>query len=305
MAQPSSPPAVDLTNCDREPIHIPGAIQAHGLLLTIQDEDLTVQQVSENVAQHLSIAPAEILGRSLEGLLDDQSARALRAALAEERIEAVNPLALRMCGRAFDGICHRHLGATIVELEPAEGKSAPLAHSLRVALSTLEGAQSVDELCRAAVTAVRRLTGFDRVMIYRFDQQGHGSVIAEARHEQLEPYLGLHYPASDIPRQARELYLRNWLRIIPDASYTPARIVPALRPDTGEPLDLSHAALRSVSPIHLEYMRNMGVVGSMSISLVVRGELWGLVSCANHEAPRFLRYEARAACEVVGRLLSL
>ena len=117
--------------------------------------------------------------------------------------------------------------------------------------------------------------------------------------------MGLHYPASDIPRQARELYLKNWLRIIPDAGYTPARVIPTLRPDTGGPLDLSHSVLRSVSPIHLEYLAHMGVRASMSVSLIVRDQLWGLISCANHAEPRFISYELRAACEVLGRLTSL
>ena len=121
----------------------------------------------------------------------------------------------------------------------------------------------------------------------------------------LEPYLGVHYPASDIPRQARELYSKNWLRIIPDARYVPSRLMPALRPDTGKPLDLSFAALRSVSPIHREYLANMGVIASMSVSLVVRGRLWGLISCTNHSGPRHVRYELRSACEVLARLASL
>ena len=142
-------------------------------------------------------------------------------------------------------------------------------------------------------------------MVYRFDEDGHGSVDAEVVDEGLDRYLGLHYPASDIPRQARELYLENWLRIIPDARYAPARLVPALRPDTGAPLDLSFAVLRSVSPIHLEYLANMGVRASMSLSLVVGDQLWGLISCAHHSGARFVPYEVRSVCEALGRLTSL
>lgn len=152
---------------------------------------------------------------------------------------------------------------------------------------------------------MRALTGFERVMLYRFDENGHGSVDAEAKAPELEPYLGLHYPASDIPQQARRLYLQNWVRVIPDARYTAARLVPALRPDTGAPLDLGFSVLRSVSPIHLEYLANMGVRATLNISLIVRDELWGLVSCINHSGPRRLSYEVRSACEVIGRLASL
>jgi light-regulated signal transduction histidine kinase (bacteriophytochrome) len=142
-------------------------------------------------------------------------------------------------------------------------------------------------------------------MLYRFAATGEGSVDSESKELFLESYLHLHYPASDIPQQARELYLKNWLRIIPDARYVPVPIVPTLRPDTGAPLDLSLSVLRSVSPVHLEYMANMGVRASMSISLIVRDRLWGLISCVNHTAPRPVAFELRSACEVLGRLASL
>ena len=142
-------------------------------------------------------------------------------------------------------------------------------------------------------------------MFYRFHDDGHGSVDAEARQPGLEPYLGLHYPASDIPAQARQLYLKNWLRLIVDARATPVQIVPTLRPDTQAPLDLSFAVLRSVSPIHLEYMANMGVRASMSMSLIVKNRLWGLISCLDHTGPRRISYEMRAACEFIARLTSL
>ena len=137
-------------------------------------------------------------------------------------------------------------------------------------------------------------------MFYRFHEDGSGSVDAEAREAVHEPYLGLRYPASDIPAQARRLYLKYWLRLIFDANQTPTRIVPALRPDTGEPLDLSFSVLRSVSPIHIEYMKNMGVCASMSISLIVRNQLWGLISCLNHTG-RARSHRMRSACEFMGR----
>ena len=163
----------------------------------------------------------------------------------------------------------------------------------------------MQELANIVVEEVKRVTGFDRVMFYRFNEVGDGSVDAESVAPGLEPYLGLHYPASDIPQQARRLYLENRLRIIADARSQPARIVPTLRPDTGAPLDLSFAVLRSVSPIHLEYMANMGLRASMSIALVVRDRLWGLISCANHTGPRPVAQDVRVACEFLGRLTSL
>ena len=169
----------------------------------------------------------------------------------------------------------------------------------------IQRVSTLAELADVVVEQMRRVTGFERVMFYRFHEDGHGSVDAEAKEPALEPYLGLHYPASDIPAQARQLYLKNWLRLIFDARATPARIVPTLRADTGGPLDLSFSVLRSVSPIHLEYMANMGVRASMSISLIVRDRLWGLISCLNHTGPRRVSHEMRAACEFLGRLTSL
>ena len=178
-------------------------------------------------------------------------------------------------------------------------------HPFRPALLRIQRVVTSAELADVVVQQMRRVTGFERVLFYRFHEDGHGSVDAEAKEPALEPYLGLHYPASDIPAQARELYRRNWLRLIFDASAKPARVVPTLRVDTGGPLDLSFSVLRSVSPIHLEYMANMGVRASMSISLIVRDRLWGLISCLNHTSPRRVSQETRMACEFLGRLTSL
>ena len=291
---------LDLESCDREPIHVPGAIQPHGVLFAMREPGLAIEHVSASVEAHLGRRPAERLGRPLEAARAPASAALVRAVLAEPRPGDRNPLALEAGGRAFDGIVHRQGGLAILELEPRHPGS-DVRPTLRLALGALEAPESAEALGRAVVASVRRLTGFERVMSYRFDEAGHGSVEAEDREPSLEPYLGLHYPASDIPRQARELYLRSWLRIIPDRRYAPSPLLST----TGVPLDLSYAVLRSVSPVHLQYMANMGVRASMSISLVVRGRLWGLVSCANHTAPRFVSYETRAACEAIGRIVSL
>ena len=298
---------VDLTNCDREPIHIPGAIQPHGVLLALREPDLTVTQTSANAGDHLGARVEDIIGAPLAALITPQSVELVQSALDVGCWEEVNPLRIESGGRSFDGIVHRHDGATILELEPADtsAERPDMHHPLRRALIGVRSSQTLSELCASVAREVRRATGFDRVMVYRFDEEGHGSVDAEDKDESLEPYLGLHYPASDIPQQARALYLKNWLRIIPDAEYTPALLVPGLRPDNGRPLDLSFAVLRSVSPIHLEYMRNMGVSASMSVSLVVRDRLWGLLGCVHHRGPRRVPYEIRLGCEVLGRLMSL
>ena len=288
---------VDLTDCDREPIHIPGTIQPYGVLFVLAEPALTVTQVSENVGDHLPLRVEDILGRPLSTMIDPASVAEVREALGEERWQEMNPLHISAHGRQFDGIVHRHEGAAILELEPnpnseSTHRDAPPVPAGAAADST-RGTSA--ELADVVVQQIRRVTGFERVMFYRFHEDGHGSVDAEAKEPALEPYLGLHYPASDIPAQARELYRKNWLRLIFDASAKPARVVPTLRVDTGGPLDLSFSVLRSVSPIHLEYMANMGVRASMSISLIVRDRLWGLISCLNHTSPRRVSHETRMA----------
>lgn len=296
---------VEVTDCDREPIHIPGTIQPFGALFVLAEPSLTVTQVSENVGEHLPFRVAEILNRPLSTILDAASVADVTEALGEKRWHDMNPLQIRAHGKQFDGIVHRHDGAAILELEPNQGPPIATRHPFRPALLRIQRVVTSGDLAEVVVQQMRQVTGFERVLFYRFHEDGHGSVEGEAKESALEPYLGLHYPASDIPAQARELYCRNWLRLIFDASAKPARVVPTLRVDTGRPLDLSFSVLRSVSPIHLQYMANMGVRASMSISLIVHGRLWGLISCLNHTRPRRVSQEMRMACEFLGRLTSL
>ena len=299
---------VDLNDCDREPIHIPGTIQPFGVLFVL-NEEMTVTQVSENVSAHLSLGVHDVLGRPLSNCVDPEDAEDVRSVLREQRWHDANPLSIVARGKRFDGIVHRHEGAAILELEPNPEnlEERSIHHPFRAALLRVQRASTLSELAGILTEEIRRTTGFERVMFYRFHEDGSGSVDAEARDAAAarEPYLGLRYPASDIPAQARSLYLKNWLRLIFDADQKPARIVPALRPDTGAPLDLSFCVLRSVSPIHIEYMKNMGVRASMSISIIVRNQLWGLISCLNHTGARRVSHRMRSACEFMGRLASL
>jgi two-component system, chemotaxis family, sensor kinase Cph1 len=296
---------VDLTDCDREPIHIPGTVQPFGVLFVLAEPSLTITQVSENVGAHLPVRVEEVLGRQLSTVLDPASLAQVKEALGEERWHDMNPLQIGAHGKQFDGIVHRHEGAAILELEPNPGPPIAMRHPFRAALLRIQRVVTSAELADVVVQEMRRVTGFERVLFYRFHEDGHGSVDGEAKEPALEPYLGLHYPASDIPAQARELYRKNWLRLIFDASAKPSRVVPTLRVDTSGPLDLSFSVLRSVSPIHLQYMANMGVRASMSISLIVRDRLWGLISCLNHTSPWRVSQETRMACEFLGRLTSL
>jgi chemotaxis family two-component system sensor kinase Cph1 len=295
-----------LDTCANEPIRVPGAIQPHGVLLTLLETDWTVQQASANAWQMLGIPGDLHAGDSLVRWLGEAQADALRDAVQDADLHSLDPLPMQFAGQAFDGLLHRHDGLLFLELEPVATQASMqgLGSRLTRTLRRLQSAKSLDELYAISVTEIRELTGYDRVLIYRFEEDGHGQVIAESASAELDAYLGLFFPATDIPQQARELYRLNWLRIIPDATYVPAPLVPALRPDTGEPLDMGYAVLRSVSPIHCQYMQNMGVRSSMSISLLKEDRLSGLISCGNRE-PLQVPHTLRSACQTIGQVLSM
>jgi len=300
---------LDPTDCAREPIHVPGSIQPHGVLLAVSLPELEIVQASTNAELLLGASAKSLVGRSLGELLDVTALRPPDAG-SGNAFEGRNPVAVVAAGRPFDVILHRSGKRLLVELEPvlpmddgAASATRDVYHSLHHALGRLRAAASSDELLTTAAEEVRALIGFDRVMIYRFEPDDHGVVVAEARADEIEPYLGLHYPATDIPSQARRLYALNPLRLIPDARYRPSPIVPELDPATDAPLDLTHSVLRSVSPVHLEYLANVGVCASMSISLLRGSRLWGLVAC-HHETPRFVPYQTRLACELFGEVLA-
>ncbi|MBE9107954.1 GAF domain-containing protein [Nodosilinea sp. LEGE 07298] len=301
---------IDLTNCDREPIHIPGAIQPHGVLLVLHDPTLEILQVSSNTRTLLGLAPEDLLGQSLSKLFSAGQIQQIRQGLAED-FESLNPLQLSVDqgerSRHFDGIVHCIDSVIILELEPRGDLQSPdfidFYHQVRGVITHIQKAPSLQAMGQVVVKEVRRMTGFDRVMVYQFDETGAGSVIAEDTHQD-EPYLGLRYPATDIPNQARHLYTLNWLRLIPQSQYEPVPLVPALNPVTQAPLNLSLAVLRSVSPLHREYLRNMGVAASMSISLIKNQQVWGLIAC-HHNEPNYIPYDIRTACEFIGQVMSV
>ena len=292
---------VDLTTCDREPIHIPGAIQPHGVLLAL-DTGHRVRMVSANCTGLLGVRPEEAVGRALADLVGEDDARSV----TDREADGLPGTPIVVSGVEVDVRVHRSGERLVVELEPlgAGDLTALTYHSARGAMGRLSSAGSVADLARHLAREVRELTGFDRVMVYRFDGDWNGEVIAEDRREELNPFLGLHYPATDIPAQARRLYTVNWTRLIADVGYTPVPLHPVFDSDTGQPLDLSFATLRSVSPIHLEYLSNMGVTASMSISIVVDDRLWGLVACHHYSGPHRPSHDARAAAEFLGQVAS-
>ncbi|WP_018636817.1 SpoIIE family protein phosphatase [Parafrankia elaeagni] len=305
---------VTLENCDREPIHIPGSIQPHGVLLALVEPGLTVAHVSANCGALLGVEPERVVGAPLDALVGSGPAELLRRTVASSfDLREAGPTDLVLTVRGVDVVCdavlHRVDGMVVVELIPTVSRRpltfADTYQRTRTAVLRLDRTTSLAELYEVAAEEVRRLTGFDRVMVYRFDPEWNGEVVAEARREDLNSFLGLHYPATDIPAQARALYERSWLRLIPDTSYRPVPLVPVVSPRTGRPLDMGDAWLRSVSPIHLEYLGNMGVTASMSVSLLRDGRLWGMLACHHYAGPHEPPYEVCAAVEFLGHVLSL
>ena len=299
--------AVDLTNCDREPIHQLGAIQPVGFLVALSS-DWMISRVSANVEQFVGKPIDELLGHHINTLFSPDAVHSLRNRLAllrgSDAIERLFRCALLGDQRVFDIALHMSEGRVIVEAEPStEHHYGDATGTIRGMIGRLDTAHDMPAFFNEGARQVRALTGFDRVMIYRFAPDGSGEVVAESARSGIGSFLGLHYPPTDIPRQARELYKRSLLRVITDIEAAPVSIVPTLD-EHGQPLDLSLSVLRSVSPIHIEYLRNMGVRASMSISILVEGELWGLVAC-HHYSPRCPSFERRSVAELFAQMFAM
>jgi light-regulated signal transduction histidine kinase (bacteriophytochrome) len=300
----------DLSNCEREQIHLAGSIQPHGLLLVLQPQDLVVTAASANAPAWLGVSADRLHGQPLQAWAPALAA-SVRAALAD--LDGDEPVPLQ-AGDAprWEGALHRAPGgALVLELEPAPGTGVPTVAHDRETLMRLVGATverlgqaaSLGVLADATAQCVRDLIGHDRVMVYKFDADGHGEIIAEARDPRLDSLLGHHYPATDIPQRARELYMRNRVRVLVDVHYVPSPLVDAGGQPVGEALDLSMSYLRSMSPLHLQYLKNMGVTATVVVSLVRDGRLWGLIA-AHHDTPRNVSQALRAACDLIGEVVS-
>lgn len=298
----------DIDACAREPIRIPGNIQPHGILLVLNGAG-TLLQASANAGALFKVSCQEALGRPWREVLADEGLSALEGMtrVAPETGNVRIGSFIRG-GRSYSVMISRSAGLTLLEFEDGgvdDNASLDTIYPLiRDFLAVLQSQPSEQALNTLAAEQVRELTQFDRVLIYKFDKAWNGTVVAEDRNDRLPSYFDLRFPASDIPAQARELYRVNRLRIIPDADYTPVPILPALNPETGAPVDLGFSALRSVSSVHLEYMRNMGTPASMSISIIVGNALWGLISCHN-ATPKRVPEHVRAACDLIGQVLAL
>lgn len=298
--------AVDLTNCDREPIHVLGTVQPFGFLIALT-ADWLVSRVSANSAQFIGLSPQDMLGKPVSGVLSAEAIHSLRNRITllrgPDSVERLFSIPLIEGGAAFDVAVHFSGPLVVIEAEPAAHDEMEASGTVRSMVARLAQADSMTAFLRDGARQVRALTGFDRVMVYRFADAGDGEVVAEALKPGVDSFFGLHYPASDIPVQARALYLRNIFRVIADIGATPVPIVPQLDP-TGAALDMSLCLTRAVSPIHIEYLHNMGVGASLSISIIVEGRLWGLFAC-HHYSPRLPTFAQRSAAELFGQIFSM
>ena len=303
FSDPSLPS--DLTVCDREPIHLLGGIQPFGFLLCV-NEGWNVTRASENMPLFLDVRHEHLMGQPLTAFLSPELVHDIRGRLQLAGglgvVERLFGRRLVPGGTPFDIAMHQSGPDTVLEFEPASEQANNAPSILRNIFARIEQWRTHKDMFREVARQVRALTGFDRVMVYRFDDSGAGEVVAESAIASLPPFLGLRYPASDIPAQARTLYARNILRIIADVDAPPIPVTPVLSLE-GTPLDLSMSVLRGVSAIHLEYLRNMGVRASLSISILREGGLWGLIAC-HHDMPRHLTLHTRSMAELFGQMFS-
>ena len=299
---------MELTNrlltCEDEPIRVPGSVQRHGFLLGLDETSEHVAVVSENVEEFLGIPVKLILGARLDSFLDREVMAAVTMMLMTPATEEIQTYlgAFQVRAELCSVIAHRSNGRHILEFEKQDRLvgAAKMNAIITNFVGLLSKLRTKEDMCRALTRQMKELTGYDRVMIYSFDEVGHGNVLSEENNGKLPSFLGLRFPASDIPRQARELYILNTTRIIPDANYLPSPLV-GLAGTDAQQMDLSLSVLRSVSPVHLEYMHNMGTASSMSVSIVCEGKLWGLIS-GHHATPLSVPYLLRSACDMLSKL---
>jgi chemotaxis family two-component system sensor kinase Cph1 len=301
-----------LTNCDSEPVKTPGCVQAHGALLVLRSTDLRILQASDNTVRLLGHSVGDLLGQFIGVVLGEPGQSRLLAMLASEPTQC-NPLHLLTLPKhndspELDVTLHSVDDVIILEFE-ATGRTRddrPDYYALvKKTVARLQSASSLRQFCDNVAKEVRDLTGLDRVMVYKFHADGHGEVLSESRRGDLASWLGLHYPAEDIPKPAREIFTKTWIRPVPDVSGELAELVPLLNPDTGKPLDMTYCALRGVSIMYTEYLRNMQVCAALTMAIRHDDQLWGLIACHHYGGPYPVSHQVRAACEFLAQVVSL
>ncbi|NCD70577.1 ATP-binding protein [Mucilaginibacter agri] len=300
---------VDLSNCDKEPIHIPGQIQSHGFLIVV-NQDCIITYHSDNIASFIPGIKPNLLGEhinDIEQLTANNDSKDLICQLItlgkhNKSFDQTNPFSIDLQGKPFYLIISPTEQFFLLEFEPADSDlNIDLQKIIGRSVSEMLADKNLQRLLDNTAAQIKQIIDYDRVMIYRFAEDGHGEVVAESRNADLDSWMGLHYPASDIPKQARELYKLNLTRLIADVHTTPSKIITSA--DNGQPLDLTPSQLRAVSPIHIQYLKNMEVGSSFSISLIYKKELWGLIACHNY-SPRFIDFKSRESSKLIGQILS-
>lgn len=301
-----------LGNCDSEPVQTPGCVQAHGALLVLRLADLTVLQASENSQALLGHPPEALLGRPVKAILGPAGEVKLRDFLAAEPTDR-NPLYLltlpvRGLVPPHDVTVHTIDGVAVLEFEATgqtDGDVPDYYALVKKTVNRLQTAETLRQFCDIAAEEVRDLTGLDRVMVYKFHPDGHGEVVAESKRSDLDPWLGFHYPAEDIPKPARDVFTKIWVRPTPDVDGGLAELVPLVNPDNGQPLTMTYCALRGASAMYTEYLKNMRVTAGLTMPIRRGEELWGLIACHHYAGAKFIPYQIRAACEFLAQVVSL
>jgi chemotaxis family two-component system sensor kinase Cph1 len=296
----------DAEFCGRVPLHQTNLIQPHGVLLVLDKKGDNVLQASENAEQVFGVPAREMIAKSFAGFISAQDNEGLQRLLSANSSDRL-PFVLQVNGHSYTGTAQAKEDFFILEILIAAAKDpqsfASVYKDVKCVMAAIESAHTTGETCEIAARELKKLSGFDKVMIYRFDEAWNGDVIAEAAEEGLDSYLGLKFPASDIPKQARELYKKTAYRLIPNVDYEPVKLYPVLNPQTNAFTDLSDSNLRSVAAVHLEYLRNMQVTASMSTRILKDGELWGLIAC-HHRTPAYLSYEMCSVFELLSAVIT-
>ena len=296
---------VTLTNCEHEPIHIPGSIQPHGFLIGL-DSDWKIDFCTANISLFVDLQHTDILGKNFTAIFGSKQQEQILDYINEDKIQNVFPLEINLLGKSFQVSIHKSHDIYVLEAEPKFADREKLADVYTQTIqfvTQMNNTSSLKDLCALVAEGTREITGYDRVMIYKFDEQYNGEVFAESCREDLEPFLGLHYPHTDIPVQARELYIKNQLRLIVDIDYKPVPIFTIDDNKENKNLDLSLSILRSTSPIHVEYLKNMGVGATLTISLIHHDRLWGLIAC-HHYSKKNISPEIRLAAKLQGQFIT-
>ncbi len=309
MVLPSE--TVALNNSDCEPIYAPASIQPHGILLVLESPVLKILQVSNNTFEAIGIYPQELLGRCLQEFVETEEIEMIKKALFEnchQHNYITLSFKIENHKSFFQGTLHQSGLSLILELEqvviPKASNYFNFYNLVQEPIDKIHETPNLQVLCQTVVEEVRRTIGFDRAIVYQFDATGAGKVIAEDKIASLAPLLGLHYPAGDIPAQARNLFSMNLIRFIPDIHSQPVELIPHCNPLTGRPLDLGCSLLRTVSPCHVQYLKNMNIGASMTLTLIKDRKLWGLIAC-HHQTPKYVNYETRTACELIAKFVNL